>query len=687
MDELDALLPTIPANKRDAVRAWWEANKGTYSPQELTAELRQKYPLPEPTGAPVASDATASRPALAVMTSPSSIGADVGGPRINVADLPRPGRFRTLLNTAAQSLGFNLGDEASAALTTGRVSGPEYETARRLAEYQIGRGASDYPNTALAGNVLGAVGQTMLLPTAAPERLAASGTGRVLGRGALEGLVAGGASAAGAADPGDRFRTGLFGGGAGATLGTLGTAAGTAIGSRMGTPAGRRVLGIADAGETSLPASRQLLESFDPDAPIAGADILGPMGPSRIRAAAVTPGPGQARVKEIFLGRQAQRPARITGVLEDATGTSGINPYAAAEDLQRARSQEADRLYAVAYAEPLSREGMDVAKVPQVRNLIQRLRTNRRNAGEAVPTGRVTTEELHSVRKLLDDQTSVLGNPNASSADKEAAFVLRGLRDRVDNALKANPRFAEADNAFTEASQVMSGFDLGREGLQRDPAEVEHLLEQTSPAGRLAARMGFPSSVTRAVESGTARGALSRAGLGQTPRTGRARAIDILYGDQPQMQGRLRDLVRGEEAMLDAERAAGAEVAGSSTEPNRQSLLEAVGTQGVLPTARRAVFRSFRGAPDPRELAQDVEVLGAQGGVLRQLLGEAEAAQAQRGLARLGGVRGGRGAASLTPTLFRTNQVAERSQEQDAIQRVMNTYGVSEDEARAMLAR
>ena len=89
------------------------------------------------------------------------------------------------------------------------------------------------------------------------------------------------------------------------------SALGEAIGGRLGTAEGRRVRNMADAGDASLPAARQILNDAPAEYPTAMAVIIGPTGASRLRSIATTPNEGQGMIRSFFGGRSAGRPSRV----------------------------------------------------------------------------------------------------------------------------------------------------------------------------------------------------------------------------------------------------------------------------------------------------------------------------------------------------------------------------------------
>lgn len=682
MDDFNAILARVPPAKRAALQSWWQHLPVEHRARGL-ADLTARYPTLPTAGAQIAVPSSeVARPGLPMMGVAPIMEAAQPGPRIAVEDVPQPGAVRSFGNAVLNTLPF--ADEAAGALTSGSVSGPAYETARRLAEYQLGRGTLDHPVATTAGTGAGLLGLTIATGGAStPEVLGAEGAGRQFARSVGTNAAIGAVYGAGASDPGASNRLlGAAGGGvAGAGLALPFAAAGELAGARAGTARGRVARDVALAGETPLSASRRILDRAHPDSPLTAADVLGPVARSRVRAGSVVPGEAQDIYAQTYGPRRDLRPGRLMGAIEDASGTAGMNPYSTMEQMQAAKSAEAERLYTAAYAEKPSKDARAIANTPRLKQMLSTLRANARANGETVPVGGATVRELHSLRKILDKQSQALDNPAAASADREAAFGLAGLRDRLDAALKTSPRFAEADRVFRESSGVQESFEFGT-GATRQPASlVEHTVDGYSPAQKEGFRLGLPASIARDVEGGSARGVLGRVGLGSTSKLGKARILDA--GFSPEVRARVGQVVRDEELMAPTEQAAMAGREGSMTEPNKQSAMEAgvsglsFGVPGLI---RREILQSLRSAPSSAELARTARVLTTSGTDLNALLGEAERATVNRGSARRGFQLGARIASAALPTGVRLNTDAKRA----ALTRLVNS-GLSEEEAIQLL--
>lgn len=666
MDELDQILATVPPARREAVRSYWVSSREAgFSPQELTQAIRQKYQQPQVPVGPgampsVAVDRTASftpHRQQAVSELQNAPGNTVGVEHPQGLPRPQIGPIRAAIRSAGHAGTFGFGDEISAALRTGKTSGPEYEAVRSREEADVHLGQSLYPTATTAGAIAGGVLPALAAPEALPARLGLRAGGAALIRGGTlggiarnvgEGAVLGAASGAGNASPGHRILGAAEGSVIGGTAaGVLGTA-GAAIGSRMGAPAGRVVRDIAEAGDVDISQAANRLAQADPESPLIAADLLGPTATQRLRGIRDITGPGQRTVVEGLESRGAGRPMRVQSTFEDALGTSGLNPVQAAADLRAARGTEAQRLFGLAYQESPSAEAVEVARIPLVRDQVTRLREMRRNAGESVPKGKATVEELHTVRMILDKQSQALDNPSAASADKAPALIARGLRDRVDAALKSSPAFRQADEAFTEGSRFMERYESGTRALQTDPSELEYLWQHASPDERQLIRLGLPASTLKAIEGGSARGALSRIGFGPTGRIGRGRVLEDIL--PPAVGARIGRVVGDEDVMARTEQGV---LSGSATSTNQEGIRDALASGSLRGALRRRLVQSVMGTPSPEALSQQADVLmtgGHNRGALADLLAGAVDANQKRAGVRSATRRGSRLSALLLPT-------------------------------------
>lgn len=701
MGDFDVILARVPAGKRAALQSWWQGLPAEHRARGL-ADLEAKYPaLPTAQVAVPATDAPL-KPSYNVMAgAPPTLEAQGNGPRLPLP-VPRGAAITGLL--AAGNAIVPYADEAAAALTTGHVSGPEYETARRLAEYRIGQGANEHPTANAIGTGIGAGLGAGVLPSASPEVLASKGGGRYLARAAGEGALLGGLYSSGASDPGlaNRIGNGAVGAGAGALGGLILGGAGAATGATRGTPAGRMALGVAEAGDADIGMAQARLRSADPSSPLMAADLLGPLGPSRVRAAAAVPGPGQRIVGEAFPARSASRPERFQNLLETELGTGGMNPYTASEGLLQFRQQEAEKAFTSAL-EPKGKpivlppaQTAPLLKIPRVRQLVDEYRAINTEAGTAqrpvqmqMPgMERVTGPELQYVKRRLAElgEGAEPGGAARTQAVGHRANSVQGAVERVLN--NHVPGYREANAQYAKLSGLMEARDLGNKVLQTNPDLVEHTVGQFTPDQVRMMQLGIPSSASTAVESGSAATAMGKLGIGPGARLGRSRTMEAVLPSS--VRPKFQQLAADEQLMLPAERAQNIT---SPTEPTRQSVVEA-GLSGLsfgeAGFVRRELLRALRGGPNPEALARNAQMLttgGTNRTGLENLLTEAVAARKGRGvnrslglaLARLGAVEG--------PTANRTGTVqaraldAERLQEAQTYVDQLILQGATEDRA------
>lgn len=682
------------------------------SRESIIAQVEREFAAPQtPTaGSQIQAPAEATGVALRTMApnSPPGLSAeDVNAPRI---PLPRsPGAITTGLLHAGNTL-IPFADEAAAALTTGDVSGPEYETARRLAEYRIGSSANAHPTAAGLGTGIGAAGLASILPVASPEVLAGRGTGRFLGRAVAEGTGLGALYSAGASDPGDRLASAIRGGAQGAIASGILGGLGAASGAVRGTKAGRAALNVAEAGDADIGAAQARLREAHPDSPLMAADLLGPIGPSRIRAASAVPGPGQRLTAEAFPARTAGRPERFQQVLETELGTGGVNPYRAADELLTTRQREAETLFTNAL-EPQGKpvvlpqdQTAPLLKIPRIRQLVDEYRAINntgvpdRSAQRGVLRNapgleKVTGPELQYVKRRLAE----LGEgaePGGSAQTQAVGRRANSIQGAVENVLNNVPGYREANQRYAERSGLMEARELGDRLLQTDPAKVEYQMGQMSPDQVRMMRLGIPTSTSRAIESGSAQSAMGKLGIGPGGRLGRARTMEAVLPEQAAK--RFSQVAADEQLMIPAERAQNIT---SPTEPTRQSVGEAAlgglsfGEAGAV---RRLLLRSLHGGPNPSALAEDARMLttgGSNRAALERLLNEAVGARQGRGQNRLLGLGIGRGVSAGVPTADRTNVMQDRATNTDVQQQVLDYFddlraaGVTEERARDLTAR
>lgn len=728
MDELDQLLQSVPANKREAVRQHWETERaaGT-SFADWAQAVRAKYPSAPTAGAQPTVPTDASSVALRTMAAniPASLSAeDVLAPRIA---LPRaPGAAVTGLLHAGNAL-IPFADEVAAVLTTGNVSGPEYETARKLAEYRIGSSANAHPVAAGVGTGVGAGLLAGVLPAASPEVLAGQGTGRFLGRTIAEGTGLGALYGAGASDPGDRLAGAIRGGAEGGLASTILGGLGAASGASRGTKAGRMALGVAEAGDADIGASLARFREAHPDSPLMAADLLGPIGPSRVRAASAVPGPGQRITADAFPARTAGRPERAKEFFRTALGTGNVNPYTAAEAQLTTRQQEAEVLYEAALA-PNGRpvvlpqdQTAPLLKIPRIRQLIEEYRAiSNETAPDAAARGgvmrhapgleKITAPELHYVKRRLGElgegaepggtarvqaqaaavNRPMVADPNAPLHRGEPDIKTPSIQGRVRSILERYvPGYREANAAYATRSGLMEAGDLGDQFLQMNPDLLEHNLSTYTPEQIRTAQTRMPGSVAKAVESGGAQTAMARLGIGPGARLSRSRAMDLMVPES--VRPGFNQLAADEQLMIPAE---AAQRITSPTEPTRQSIGEAAlgglsfGEGGAI---RRLLLRSLHGGPNPSALAEDARMLttgGSNRAGLERLLTEAVDARQGRGQNRLLGLGVSRGMSAGAPTVQRTAEVQDRATATDLADRAREYYddliatGATEERAR-----
>lgn len=665
--------------------------------EQLVAQIEREFTVNAPAATP--SDVSRVRPAsLPQMAPQSTVGTDLGGPRIPLPNAPGPvGTFvGHALNAAipfADEIAGRI-DPVALLANTPAVSpirtGAEYETMRRLAEFRLGQGAAEHPVAATGGTIAGAGAIGLALPGATPQRLAVHGGLRTMATEGAIGAATGAVYGAGASDPGQRLEGAVTGAVTGGPLAAGTSALGSLASRAVGSRAGRAALDVAEAGDVDIAAVQRGLATADPETPLMAADVLGPIGPSRVRAVTTAPNPMQREVAGAFAERAGGRPSRLQGILEDALGATGINPREAVEQLRTARAQEAETLFEAA----LAPEGKEVAlprgktvsllRIPRVRDLVEEHRNLQRQTGTRIPENApVTARELHYVKRVLRESGERV------TPGERAAAQGQGARDRsvlgtVERALEDVPGYATANRKYREASQIIEAYELGTRALEMDPATLDFELGRMTDEQVRMVQLGLPASTARAIESGSARAALSKLGIGPSGRLGRRSNLSRLLPKD--VRERFAQVVANEEGMLAAEQAATGGLFAPSEGP-RQSTVEAIRSGGsVTGLVRREIARSLTAAPTPEQLATEGRMLVTEGPQLRRLVGEALSARGQRGDVRRTASVMGRLLATITPTVQRTGEVAERAQRQKLYDRLVRS-GLSPEEAEAQVAR
>lgn len=693
--EFEDLIKLVPPAKQAAVRQYWDETPESERAQALQ-DIQAKYGTPQVSLPTPASDVTAVRPGLPAMgreAPTATIGADPRGPRVPVEALPRPGALRAGLNAAGNTL-LPFADEIVGVLGSGHFSGPEYETKRRLAEYQIGRGAREHPVATAAGTVAGGALGAYALPLGSAEQLATRGALRRGLTSLAEGAGIGAVYGAGASDPGHRGEGAVQGGLVGGLVGTAAPVLSRAaeFTPLAGTGRGRSILDIAEAGDADIGESVARMGRADPQSPLAVADVVGPVGTSRIRAIRAVPGPGQRTIDEVFTQRLAGRPGRLVEATETAMGAPRENSVTAARTLQTAKLDRAEQMYDAALRPNGVPVKLDPAKttpllrIRQVRELLDEYRAINdlpELQMNAPGLNTVTGPELQYVKRRLAElgQGAAAGNAARTQAVGRAAG---NPAEAVQRVLEDIPGFADADKAFARDSRLIEARDVGGNALQRDPEVVADFMRTASPEERAMAQRGFPSSVGKALDQNTARGALARLGLGELPRGGRQRLIEEFL--PPEAEAGFLRSIDDEAAMLRNENAA---LSGSETSVNLGSLRDAALSGNLTGELRRRLIQEVVGAANPRQLAEEASALTAgarpgQRGLAQSILGEAEAAREGRGMLRRGFNLAGRAAAAVTPTLLRTGEMAQRSEDEERFAALL-AQGLTEDEALARL--
>lgn len=200
----------------------------------------------------------------------SAVGDTIVAPVIPVtANLPFNAGAETA-RSVGQGLTLGFADELEAALRTGQISGPEYETLRNQLRAQQESFAKQYPKTAIASEIAGGLAMptgAFGLATKAPSIARSALTG--LGLGATQGA---GKSKSEEELASDIVSGGLTGGALGGTLGTIGAAIAPKI-----QPGARKLQqeGVSLTPGAAFGGQIQAIEQAAESLPIAGGLVKG----------------------------------------------------------------------------------------------------------------------------------------------------------------------------------------------------------------------------------------------------------------------------------------------------------------------------------------------------------------------------------------------------------------------------
>jgi hypothetical protein len=422
------------------------------------------------------------------------------------------------VRSLAQGATFGFADELQAG-TEALFGSGTYE--QNLANQQK-RNAEIPAGIRLPAEIAGGIGATVATAPITGPAAVASGLSRLPGmvRNPAIGTLAGALYGAGEAEPGQRME----GAGKGAMLGAgTGTVAPLAVGAiaktgsairhavspqaNVATDLGRAIRRDETTPDALLAAARDL-ERVRP-----GTATLADAGGENVRGLveriAQTPGAGRTQIVPALTGRQQQQMGRISTDLRELTGTTRTATQAITETME-ARARDARPLYQEAF-------NFNARAVPEiVQAWTQETSTGFGRSFMLRPEFRRTLQTEYGIQNPADAPLMVQIDVWKKVADdfirdnigSNKARVAQAMRDRVLSVVdQANPRYAEARNAWAGPSRYLDAIEEGR-GILNTKISADELaagLANMSEAEREGFRLGAVSAITAKMGADPAR--------------------------------------------------------------------------------------------------------------------------------------------------------------------------------------
>jgi hypothetical protein len=448
------------------------------------------------------------------------------------AGLPQQGG---LSDQALQGMTFGFGDEILAGLRTplemiqrhtlNPAKAYDYAKARQDVALEDARKRSGALGT--AAEILGGIGSGSGLARAGATlipRIATASLGRraagLAGDSAIYGGLSGFGSGTGLED---RLAKGAAGAAVGGAVGGA-----TGLAAPVASALGRNVMGwsraaanpkgyansqlaraLMESGKTPQDVARSVAAAAAEGQPYALADALGNPGQRMLSAVTRAPGEGRTAAVDFLESRQAGQGRRIANALSE--GLQAPNTSAQTEAaLRSARSAAAAVNYGAARDSAISvkvypvldeidkvlRSGAKSQQPLQIgENSIQSTLERLRDSFKA-PNGRADFNYAFNVKLDLDDAIS--------RAAPRMQQVLIPIRNRLDEELaQASAPYANARNAYREASRTIDAVDTGRSAAQRGRVEdTIPAFRGLSPSAQTAFRSGYADPLIAQVQGG-----------------------------------------------------------------------------------------------------------------------------------------------------------------------------------------
>lgn len=429
----------------------------------------------------------------------------------------------------AQGATFGFADELEAALRSGAISGPEYESIRNRLREQQKQFGYDYPATSTATEIGGAIAAPfgafkLLGRAAAPVQQAITGTttaGQV-GRGVALGGTTGALTGAGTAeqDVGTQaLTTGVVGGVIGGGL---------PVGVKYATGVIKNILTASGIGDQPTAASKLIADALRKDkisadeaqAVLREMERVGVPRPvladvskslqDLAYSSYVIPSSQKAETARFLESRLIDQPNDIVkGLVERAGLGKNVNGYEyltfLAENQQKSAAAKYPKAYNIAvdardfrkyvdrpvfadaYQEAQRRAGVYGQKLPDLEQI--------RNA-QFVPTNVLHQIKIGLDRVVESNTDKVTGKVSAYGRD------VSNVRREFNDLIKAkNPDYARANKEFADNERIKSAFDSGQKYQRMEYKEVLDNLKKMNDAEKEAFRLGMMADVNSKLEN------------------------------------------------------------------------------------------------------------------------------------------------------------------------------------------
>jgi hypothetical protein len=431
--------------------------------------------------------------------------------------------------SAAQGATFGFADELEAALRTGAVSGPQYESLRNQLRQQQKQFGYDYPITSGVTEVGGALAAPFAgfkalgrMAPAAQEAITGTTVLGQVGRGAAVGGVTGALTGAGTAERDIGMQAGV--------TGTIGAVLGGALpaGLRYSTGVIKNILVASGIGDQPTAASKLIADTLRKDkiTDVEAQAVLSEMQrigvPQPVLAdiskglqdlaysSYVIPSTEKAATARFLESRLIDQPDNIVKGLVDRAGLGkNINGYEyltfLAENQQKAAAAKYPKAYniavdardfrkyvdrpvfAEAYQEAQRRAGVYGQPLPDLEQI--------RNA-QFVPTNILHQIKIGLDRVVESNTDKITGKVSSYGRD------VSNVRREFNNLIKEkNPAYAKANQEFADNERIKSAFESGQKYQKLEYTEALNNLKKMNDSEKEAFRLGMMADVNSRLDN------------------------------------------------------------------------------------------------------------------------------------------------------------------------------------------